>query len=153
MRERDAANALMLREAFADAKRTNARGVVLMLQADMFHPGMVEDGVVPAETAERFQPYRETVRLIAELSAGFDGPVYLINGDSHVYTADAPLAAGSPWLDVYGVAPVANLQRITVEGAATSNEWTRFSVAPQSAGRGKNPVQELLTWERVPYTR
>ncbi|MGC5049097.1 hypothetical protein [Micrococcus porci] len=149
---RDAANAQLIRDAFADAEKTNARGVVLLTQADMFEPGMVEDGVVPATTAAQYQAFRPTIQLIAELSRESGKPVYLINGDSHVYTADAPLAAGSPWLDVYGVAPVENFQRVTVEGSATSKEWTRFSVAPNSAGRGAHADQPLLTWERVPYT-
>ena len=149
---RDAANHALIRDLFADAERRHARGVVMMMQADMFYPGAVVDGEISDEAAAQQQAYTETVQLIAELSRDFDGPVYLINGDSHEYTADAPLTAGSPWLDVYGVAPVENLERITVEGAATSNEWTRFSVAPNNAGRGRHADQPLLTWERVPYT-
>ena len=149
---RDAANHALIRDLFTDAERTNARGVVLMLQADMFEPRLAEGGVISPEDAAASQAFTKTVRLIADLSREFGKPVYLINGDSHRYTADAPLAAGSPWLDVYGVAPVANLQRVTVEGDATSNEWTRFTVAPNSAGKGKNAQQPLLTWERVPYT-
>lgn len=149
---RDAANHALIRDLFADAERRHARGVVIMMQADMFYPGAVVDGEISDEAAAQQQAYTETVQLIAELSRDFDGPVYLINGDSHEYTADAPLTAGSPWLDVYGVAPVENLERITVEGAATSNEWTRFSVAPMNAGRGRHADQPLLTWERVPYT-
>lgn len=148
--ERNAANATLIEHLFDDAERTNARGVVIMTQADMFLPAQVVDSeVVDPETVQAFRP---AVQQIAERAAEFDGPVYLINGDSHRYHHDAPLAAGSPWLEAYGVDPVANLERITVEGDATSNEWTRFTVAPQHAGKGRHAEQDLLTWERVPYT-
>lgn len=145
---RDAANIAQVREAFDDARRTNARGVVIFTQADMFEPRLAAAGITETDVAA----FRPIVEAIAEQARAFDGPVYLINGDSHRFNADEPLAAGSPWVDAYGVGAVENLQRVTVEGDATSNEWTRFTVAPNGAGRGKKPAQELLTWERVPYT-
>lgn len=145
---RDAANIAQVSEAFDDARRTNARGVVIFTQADMFEPRLATAGITETDVAA----FRPIVGAIAEQARAFDGPVYLINGDSHRYNADEPLAAGSPWVDAYGVGAVENLQRVTVEGDATSNEWTRFTVAPNSAGKGKNAAQELLTWERVPYT-
>jgi hypothetical protein len=40
---------------------------------------------------------------IAQESASFCGPVYLFNGDSHVYNSDQPLTAGSKWLSFYGL--------------------------------------------------
>lgn len=146
---RDEANATLLREMFDDARRTNARGVVIFTQADMFLPDHVVDGVVDAP--EDVAVFQQTVQTIAEQSRRFDGEVYLINGDSHEYNADDPLAAGSPWVEAYGVEPVENLRRVTVEGDADSNEWTRFSVAPMNAGKGRHADQDLLSWERVPY--
>ena len=41
---------------------------------------------------------------------------------------------------------VGNLRRVTVEGAATSNEWLRVTVAPNAS------TGEALGWERVPYS-
>ena len=67
-------------------------------------------------------------------------------------SADLAQALEAVLRPILGEVAVENLQRVTVEGDATSNEWTRFTVAPNSAGKGKNAAQELLTWERVPYT-
>lgn len=147
--QRDAANIALVREMFQDARRTHARGVVIFTQADMFEPRLAAAPITEADVAA----FRPIVSVIAAEARAFGGPVYLINGDSHRYNADQPLAAGSPWVQAYGVGAVANLQRVTVEGDATSNEWTRFTVAPNNAGKGKHAPQELLTWERVPYTR
>lgn len=141
---RTEANLDQLAETFANAKRSQARAVVVMTQADMFTPGFEDDSLANPESVSGFKSF---VEALANESAAFGGPVYLVNGDSHVFNEDAPLAAGSPWLEVYGVDPVPNLQRVTVEGAATSSEWLRVSVAPNSAQGA-----EILSWERVPFT-
>jgi hypothetical protein len=142
---RTAADVAQLEETFATAKASNARAVVVMTQADMFDPYMISQGVT--ENPELVSGFRPIVDAIAEGSRNFGGQVYLINGDSHIYNDDSPLAQGSPWLGVYGQEAVANLRRVTVEGAATSNEWLRVTVQPNAASSG-----ELLHWERVPYT-
>ena len=78
-------------------------------------------------------------------SRAFDGPVYLVNGDSHVYNSDRPLAAGSPWLDLYGVERAApNLERITVDGSHNNDDYLRVTITPRK--------RQVLTWSRVPYT-
>lgn len=142
---RTEANVALINETFAKAKKTNARGVVVMTQADMFDPWALSNGV--EQNPSQVSGFQETVEAIAAGAASFDGPVYLFNGDSHVFNEDNPLAEGSPWLNVYGVKPVENLERITVQGSANSNEWLRVSVSPAN---GKS--NDLLSWERVPYT-
>ncbi|WP_404287515.1 hypothetical protein [Glutamicibacter arilaitensis] len=141
---RTEANLDQLNETFAKAKRSHARAVVVMTQADMFTPGFEDESLDNPESVSGFKPF---VEALASESKAFGGPVYLVNGDSHVFNQDAPLAAGSPWLEVYDVAPVPNLQRVTVEGAATSKEWLRVSIAPNSA-----EAEGVLSWERVPFT-
>ncbi|GAA4369976.1 hypothetical protein [Agromyces bauzanensis] len=142
---RTAADVEQLERTFADAKRTNARAVVIMTQADMFDPFLLQLGA--AEHPELVSGFLPIVDALAEGARGFGGEVYLFNGDSHVYTDDSPLAAGSPWLEIYGQDDVDSLRRVTVEGAATSNEWLRVSVQPNSG-----PGEGVLSWERVPYT-
>lgn len=142
--DRTAADVAQLERTFADAAATNARAVVVMTQADMFDPYLLAAGAV--EHPELVSGFRPIVEALAEGSRRFGGAVYLFNGDSHVFHDDAPLAAGSPWLDVYGLDVVDALHRVTVEGAATSNEWLRVSVR-SNAGRGG----DVLSWERVPY--
>ncbi|WP_425310130.1 metallophosphoesterase [Ammonicoccus fulvus] len=137
---RQDANLALLNETFDRAEQRNARGVVIMLQADMFDPWLLAQD----PTQNDVSGFVKLVEALSERSSAFDGPVYLINGDSHRYNADKPLAADSEWLRIYGVEAAPNLQRITVEGDANSHEWTRFTVNKKG--------DEVLTWERVPYT-
>lgn len=124
-------------EAFAQAEQRSDRSVVIFLQADMFNGQFEPD---PAYTSS-FTPL---VRRLAERSAAFDGPVYLVNGDSHFYVEDQPLATGSAWLDFYGVEGAAdNLTRIQVDGASTST-WVRASIVPGD--------DDVLVWDVVPFT-
>lgn len=114
-----------------------------MTQADMFDPSQLS-----AATADpaKVSGFREIVQAIIEETNSFDHPVYLINGDSHVFAEDQPLAAGSPWLDVYGLAGADDLQRVTVDGSANATNYVRFSVAGNSSDGA--PV---LSWEKVPF--
>lgn len=133
-----------LRETFSDATRRNDRAVVLVTQADMFDPALLEAAQANPATVSGF---REIVQTIVEETNRFDGPVYLINGDSHVYAENQPLAAGSPWLAVYGQAPADHLQRITVDGANNATNYLRFTVA----GNGAKGT-DILSWEKVAYS-
>jgi hypothetical protein len=57
-----------------------------------------------------------------------------------VFNADNPLAAGSTWLSFYGLSrPVANLNRITVDGSSNAGGPARL-VEPTANSRGS---QEL----------
>jgi hypothetical protein len=141
---RTEANLELLSETFADAKRSQARAVAVMPQADMSTQG----SKISHWPAPRPFPVSSLwSKALAEESANFTGPVYLVNGDSHQFNEDVPLAAELPWLDIHGIDPVPNLQRVTAEGAATSREWLRVSVAPNSA-----QGVDVLSWERVPFS-
>jgi hypothetical protein len=136
---RTAAAIELIRATFASARRDRDRAVVVMTQADMFDP-TVED----PEYAD-YYAFTPIVRALAEESRRFDGPVYLFNGDSHVYNSDSPLAAGSPWLDLYGVTePADNLERITVDGSDNNEDYLRVTIQPRRSA--------VLSWTRVPYT-
>jgi hypothetical protein len=112
--------------------------VVLMTQADMFDP------TVTNPTYADYFAFTPIVQAIAQESATFSGPVYLFNGDSHVYNSDQPLAAGSKWLSFYGVTkPVSNLSRVTVDGSTGVNNYLRVTIDPQSSN--------VLSWTRVPF--
>lgn len=135
---RTSADIGLIRNTFREAKRHKDRAVVLLTQADMFDPTM------PTPTYADFYAFQPIVQAIAQETARFDGPVVLFNGDSHVFNPDQPLAAGSPWLSLYGVAPVTNLTRITVEGSTALDEWLKVTVDR------RNP--DVLSVERVPFT-
>ncbi|MET3721822.1 hypothetical protein [Arthrobacter sp. UYEF21] len=134
-----------VRETFADAERRNDRAVVLMTQADMFDPSLLAAASANPATMSGF---REIVQTIVEETNGFDAPVYLINGDSHVFAENQPLAEGSPWLDIYGQPAADDLQRITVDGSNNATNYVRFTVAGNNA-KGT----EVLSWETVPFSQ
>ncbi len=87
---------------FDRAEAAGAAGVLLGVQADT-EIGAGQSG---------FAAIRER---IAERAAQFDGPVLLIQGDSHRYLVDKPFAQ----------AP--NLTRLVVEGE-TIDEWLRLTI-------------------------
>ncbi|MDP9983913.1 hypothetical protein J2W14_003336 [Pseudarthrobacter oxydans] len=134
-----------IRSTFADAERRNDRAVVLMTQADMFDPSLLAAATANPDTMSGF---REIVQAIIDETNSFDAPVYLINGDSHVFAENQPLAEGSPWLDIYGQPAADDLQRITVDGSANATNYVRFTVAGNSADGA-----DVLAWEKVPFSQ
>jgi hypothetical protein len=128
-----------IRAAFDQARQEHNRAVVLLMQADMFDP------TVPNPSFADYYGFQPIVQAIAQESAAFDGPVYLFNGDSHVYNSDKPLAAGSSWLSFYGVtSPVPNLSRVTIDGSTNVNNYLRVTVNPHGP--------QVLSWTKVPFT-
>ncbi len=136
---RTASTIQVIRDTFAAAKADRNQAVVLFTQADMFDP------TVASPTFASYYAFQPIVAAIAQESAAYSGPVYLFNGDSHVYNDDEPLAAGSTWLDFYGLdAPVPNLNRVTIDGSADATNYLKVTIRP----RGRQP----LTWTRIPFT-
>jgi hypothetical protein len=133
-----------IRDTFTDAKRRNDRTVVLMTQADMFDPSLLAAASSNPETVSGF---RRIVRAIVEETNAFDAPVYLINGDSHVFASNEPLAEGSPWLEIYGQGAADDLQRVTVDGSANATNYVRFTVAGN-----RSDGADVLSWEKVPFS-
>ena len=127
-----------IRDTFAQAREEHNKAVVLLTQADMFDPTVTDP------TFASYFAFQPIVQAIAQESASFRGPVYLFNGDSHVYNSDQPLAAGSKWLALYGVSkPVTNLSRVTIDGSTAVNNYLRVTIDPRS--------QNVVTWTRVPF--
>ncbi len=108
--------------AFATAEEEDSRGVVLAMQADLWDP------FAPLRT---LTGYTGIVRSIAAHARAFDKPVLVVNGDSHVFTIDRPLAdSTTPFNLQYGVTtPVPNLTRLTVQGStSTPSSWVRLTI-------------------------
>ena len=127
---RQAANLAWLQRTFATATRTRARAVVLAMQANMFVARLFPES--------RVDGFDALVQRIAELARAFRRPVLLLQGDTHVYLTDHPLANGSPEHGVTTRAP--NVARIVVQGE-TADEWLRLRVKP---GAG-----QPFSWQRV----
>ncbi len=134
------ANAIaVVRSTFATARQRHDRAVMLLQQADMFDPTYTP-------TTNDVSAFSPLVQALVEESSTFSGTVYLVNGDSHAYNVDAPLAAGSPWLITYGVAGSAeNLQRVTVDGSSNNKDWLKVTINRPGAA-------SVLSWTRIPYT-
>jgi len=117
---RIAATLAWIDETFDTAGENGALGVVLLMQADTFELDN-----------ENLDGFKDILARITSRSAAFDGPVLVLQGDSHQFVQDTPFA-GAP-----------NITRIVVEGSATGDEWLKLSVDPRSSA--------FFTWERIPF--
>ena len=112
--------------------------MVIGLQADMFDPEAVAANAVSA--------YTPIIHKIATRAAAFRKPVLLLNGDSHVYEADHPFAAGQQASTFYGETTVApNVTRVTVNGSTTApHEWLKLRLDPtrQASSAGPGPLRD-----------
>lgn len=137
--ERTAADIRWLSAAFEQAKSSAAKAVVIGIQANMWDPEALAAG------GDGLTQYRPLVQALADLCDQFGRPVLLLNGDSHVYLADRPLAnPGSATGMIHGTQDVPNLRRITVQGSTNSpREWLRLTIKPDA------PV--VFSWENVVY--
>ena len=121
---RNAANIDWLEQTFALARTAQRR------RRGHHHAGRHLDG-------RRRQRVRQHLQKLADLARAFVKPVLVVQGDTHVYKTDMPLAAGDP---IHGVTqPVPNLTRVVVQGETTS-EWLRLHVDPAAPA--------VFSWER-----
>ena len=137
--ERSAANLRWLSRAFAQAEADDAKAVLIALQADMWDPAALVPG------GDGLNAYTPFVQELADLSVHFARPVLLINGDSHLFEADHPLAdPASPAGQIHGTQAVPNLTRITVQGSTNKpREWLRLTIDPRSP--------QIFSWQNVVY--
>lgn len=137
--ERNAANLRWLNRAFDEANETHAEAVVIALQANMWDP----EALLPG--GDGLNAYDEFVQQLANLSLQFGGPVLLLNGDSHLYGADQPLADPANATGViHHTQAVPNLTRITVQGSTNHpSEWLKLTIDPKSA--------DVFSWDNVVY--
>lgn len=135
---RDAANGRWLHGAFDVAAQSHARAVVIGLQADMWDPAQLANG----EGLDQYTPF---VQQLANEATAFGGPVLLLNGDSHVYESDQPLAdPNSATGLIHHTQAVPNLTRITVQGSTNAPaEWLRLTIDTRKP--------QPFSWTNVPY--
>jgi Calcineurin-like phosphoesterase len=137
--DRTAADTRWLQAAFQGAEQIHAKAVVIALQADMFDPAAIAPG------GDGLSAYTPFVRELANLSVRFGRPVLLLNGDSHLYEADHPLAdPTSATGQIHHTVPVPNLTRITVQGSTNAPaEWLRLTIDPRT--------RDVFSWQNVAY--
>jgi len=137
--KRTLADLRWLNKAFDRAEEQGAKGLVIGLQADMFDPAAVAAG------GDGLGNYTIFVQELAERALRFGRPVLLINGDSHLFGSDKPLAdPSSPTGRIHNTLAVPNLTRITVQGSTNGPaEWLRLSINPDSA--------TVFSFKNIPY--
>jgi hypothetical protein len=109
VRRRTEAAAAWTRSAFAEARATGARAVVIAFQANMHTEKR-------GKFTDAFEPFLGTVEDEAKR---FGRPVLLAHGDGHVFTVDHPLAG------------IANVTRLQVPGSPEVG-WVRVVVTPDT---------------------
>jgi hypothetical protein len=112
---RVAATITWIDETFDAAADRGLEGVLLFMQADTWSPA-------PASAQQQI------VDRIAQRTAAFPGHVLLVQGDSHIYRVDDPLA-------------LPNFTRLVVHGETLPFEYLRLTIHPRSS--------EVFSWERV----
>lgn len=139
--QRTAADIRWLKAAFDLASAQHARAVVIALQADMWDPAAVVPG------GDGLDGYTGFVKKLAEYSIAFGQPVLLLNGDSHLFEADHPLAdPNSSTGLIHKTPPVPNLTRITVQGSTNAPaEWLRLTIDTRTLS--------VFSWKNVPYCK
>jgi hypothetical protein len=90
VRLRTAATQAWLEFGFKYAKENGAKSVIVLTQADMWD----YDGHPLAKL--HLTAFKPIIDTLVRLTQAFAKPVLLINGDSHVYRHDNPLAKGQP---------------------------------------------------------
>ena len=120
--ERDAANIAWLREGFAKASARQARGIVVVMQAN---PGfnLPETGSVDESQEPAVSAYRRFVDALVMETEYFAGQVLLVHGDSRAFKVDKPLYNPTKLLP--------NLTRVQTFGSPFIH-WVRVVVEPQS---------------------
>ena len=138
--ERSAADLRWLDLAFASAKFLRLKGVVIVLQADMWD---AEKGAAHQAGYETF------VSSIASHTMAFGGPVLLFNGDSHIYRSDNPLAAADPLNFMHPGYDVPNFHRIIVHGSTFPLEWLKLTVDPRVNAPVSDTAFGPFSWQRM----
>lgn len=104
------------------------------------------DPLVIAGGPSQYSGFADFAGELARQSKRFGKPVLLLNGDSHVFEEDRPLAdPASANNQIYGIDyAVANLRRITVDGSNNANDYLKLHVD------AKTP--DVFSYQRIPYT-
>ena len=149
--QRTAADLRWLDEAFATASATNAQGVVVIEQADMWDL----DGKTPAHLTN----YESLVSSLASHTAAYGKPVLLFEGDSHIYRSDNPLRHGAACTGDAGVCSydawnshpsydVSNFHRVVVHGSTVPLEYLKLTVTPGGHAPTTDSSFGPFTWSR-----
>jgi hypothetical protein len=111
---RNRANVDWIKSTFAEAGKTDAKAVVIALQAAVFSGESGGDFTGKAPRGGFEGPYHWVIQAIRDQGARFGKPVLVINGDFHDFIVDRPfmVSQGEAKMPLYG-----NITRLQVFGA------------------------------------
>ena len=116
---RDAANIAWLETTFGEVGWIGSKAVVIALQADLFYVARCGSGYDSG-----YARFRDALgRIVSQ----FDGPVLLVNGDSHFWLQDRPIA-GAPNLTRIMVPGDRDVRAVRVDVDPSAAEPWRFSL-------------------------
>lgn len=125
---RNAANIAWLETAFAEAARTGAPALVVMIQADLFYARRCGRGYAGG--------YRDTIAALDRNARAFARPVLLLNGDGHFFLDDHPIA-GLPNLRRVMVPGERDVRAVRVDvDTAAPDPWRFTLVGPTDRAAG-----------------
>ena len=137
---RTLAGVTWLRQTFAEARETGARGVFLVAHA------FPDPATYSQAHIEAYEPY---LRTLEEEVAAFEGPVVLAHGDDHHYTVDHPL------IDRRTGRTLANFTRLQVMGSPDVG-WVRVVMNPYEVDldgeAGSDSEEDTVTFTFTPRT-
>lgn len=138
--QRSAANIRWLQMAFDTARANNDKALVVATQADMWDPS-----ALPSAGGQGLDQYTPFVQALADKTVQSGREVLLLNGDSHLYNVDQPLANPNSLTGViHHTQPVPNLTRITVQGSTNPPaEWLKLTID------GRKPYP--YSWKNIVY--
>src|SRR5262249_36593482 len=117
---RDAANIDWMEQSFALAKKDNARGIVIVVQAD---PGfdLPETEGVDERQAKGYEGYTNFLAKLVEATKAFSGEVLFVHGDTHFLKLDKPLIKQDELIE--------NFTRLETFGSPNVH-WVKVTVDP-----------------------
>ena len=117
--ERDAANIAWIRQAFAEAKKTKAIGLVMAFQADPEFAPTHGGKAFPGEP--ELSGYKNFMAAVIQETEKYAGQVLLVHGDSHFFRLDKPFYHHGELLT--------NITRLETFGSPLIH-WVHVSVDP-----------------------
>lgn len=138
---RTGADLRWIAKAFATARADGVAAVVVDWQADIWD--------LDGKTAAHLSQYDQFASAVADGTTAFGKPVLMLNGDSHVYKTDNPLAASDPANAIHPGHDVPNFHRIVVHGSTTPLEYLRLSIDTTKTNTTTDSSFGPFSWERV----
>ncbi|MEZ5503227.1 MAG: hypothetical protein R3E50_11520 [Halioglobus sp.] len=126
-RARNEQNLVWLKESFAEARKRNYAGIVIAIQADVYFPFELSDGIYQDEFLPQLDAnngYTDFFNTLVAETQSFNGKVLLVHGDSHYFKIDKAMYNPDGRL-------TANFTRLEVFGSE-DNSWVEMTVDPSS---------------------